>query len=195
MANRRHLRLLTFTLWLMLAPLASSTLFAQDSTYANNFASDSLKLERKLTRSPRKASILSAVVPGAGQIYNKQYLWAPVFWAAIGTSAYYISYNTKQFRDFKQAYVLATDNIAGNEDPRFANNSPNFLLQGTDFYRRNRDLSYAAFGLSYLLNIVQASVGAHLFKFRVDENISLNIQPYSTPTTYPTLGARLVLNL
>ena len=47
----------------------------------------------------------------------------------------------------------------------------------TDHYRRNREVSALLFTLTYILNIVDASVNAHLFDYDVSEDLSLQIQP------------------
>jgi hypothetical protein len=143
--------------------------------------------------SPRKASILSAVLPGAGQVYNKQYWKVPVVYAAIAIPAYYVAFNTKNFKEFKQGYIYASDST-GTQFPQFAGRSKAYLSQGIEFYRRNRDYSYFFLGLAYILNIVDAAVYAHLFYFDVSEDISLNIQPYNNFSAQPAYGLRLVMN-
>jgi hypothetical protein len=47
----------------------------------------------------------------------------------------------------------------------------------TEHYRRNREVSALLFALTYVLNIVDASVSAHLFEYDVSEDISLHFQP------------------
>ncbi len=144
--------------------------------------------------SPKRASIYSAVLPGLGQIYNRQYWKAPIFWAGIGISSFYLAENLQQFKTFKRVYVLRTDNNPNNDPIDYAQYSDNGLKEGVEYYRRYRDLSYAAVGLFYLLNIVEASVGAHLFYFDVDEDVSLTIQPYQFQSAQPAYGLRLTLN-
>ena len=51
------------------------------------------------------------------------------------------------------------------------------LKEIKDHYRRNREVSALLFTLAYVLNIVDASVSAHLFDYDVSEDISLHIQP------------------
>ena len=46
-----------------------------------------------------------------------------------------------------------------------------------DFYQRNRDISYIFLAAAYILNIVDASVDAHLFDFDINENLSVSAQP------------------
>lgn len=202
MANQLYKNILKSSSHLLLLVgllLFSTVLRAQDpaTTAPDTIYLDSLKgpeLRKEPKHSPKLASILSAVVPGAGQIYNKQYFWAPVFWGAIGVSFYYARTNLKEFKEFKQGYILATDTISGNELPRFAGKSTAFILAGVDFYRRNRDFSYAFVAISYILNIVQASVGAHMFYYDINENTTLNIQPYQNFSAQPAYGLSLVMN-
>jgi len=51
------------------------------------------------------------------------------------------------------------------------------LVTLTEHYRRNREVSALLFTLTYVLNIVDASVSAHLFDYDVSEDISLHLQP------------------
>ena len=52
----------------------------------------------------------------------------------------------------------------------------NFLTI-VDYYERNRDVSYIITAAIYLLNIVDASVDAHLFDFDISEDLSINCSP------------------
>ena len=61
-----------------------------------------------------------------------------------------------------------------------------------DFYRRNREISILTFVGVYILNIVDASVDAHLFDYNITDDISLRISP--TSTKYFS-GISLTLNL
>lgn len=189
------IRIGSFLILVMGLLLFNAPILAQDLP-ADSVSADTLKKHIKVEpfHSPKKASLLSAVLPGAGQIYNKQYWKAPIFWAGIGVSAWYLKFNIKNFKEFKGAIVLRQDTIVGNESADFANVSTQKLNEGIEYYRRYRDISYLSLGLFYLLNIVEASVGAHLFYFDVDEDISLNIQPYQYHSAQPAYGLRLTLN-
>jgi hypothetical protein len=58
------------------------------------------------------------------------------------------------------------------------------------------DISYASIGIIYLLNIVDASVDAHLFTFDVSEDLTLNWQPtnLSMPDNKNITGVKFSLN-
>src|SRR5690606_18327145 len=62
-------------------------------------------LDWRLRHSPTKATILSAIVPGAGQIYNHKYWKAPIAWAGLGISVWFIQDNKVQYRRYKDAYI------------------------------------------------------------------------------------------
>ena len=51
--------------------------------------------------SAKKALILSAVLPGAGQVYNRQAWKIPIIYAAIGGVGYYTYSNYTQMKLYK----------------------------------------------------------------------------------------------
>ena len=126
--------------------------------------------------SPKKAAILSASCPGLGQIYNKKYWKVPVIYLAFGgTLYYYIDYNNK-YNTYKNAYIARTDDDENTTDD-FSNYTNTNLITLQDYYRDSRDLSGLMFILIYILNIVDASVDAHLTNYNINDNLSLNLKP------------------
>ena len=125
--------------------------------------------------SPRKASILSAVLPGTGQIYNKKYWKVPLVYAAIGTSVYYIGYNTSEYKSYKKALIARQDNDPNTIDLRYPEMSDDLVERRTEYFRRMRDISYIALAATYILNILDASVDAHLKEFDVKDDLSVSL--------------------
>jgi|TARA_B100001059_G_scaffold131929_1_gene132050 hypothetical protein len=145
--------------------------------------------ESKTIKSAHKASILSAVVPGAGQVYNKKYWKVPIIYASLATSIYFIKDNQNKLTTYQDAYITRSN--GGTDDYiDIYNNSQ--LLTIVDYYERNRDVSYIIAGAIYLLNIVDASVDAHLFDFDISEDLSLNTTPKIIDTP---IGKTTVLSL
>jgi hypothetical protein len=145
--------------------------------------------ESKTNKSAHKASILSAVVPGAGQVYNKKYWKVPIIYASLATSIYFIKDNQNKLTTYQDAYITRSN--GGTDDYiDIYNNSQ--LLTIVDYYERNRDVSYIIAGAIYLLNIVDASVDAHLFDFDISEDLSLNTTPKIINTP---IGKTTVLSL
>lgn len=142
---------------------------------------DTLHHPVKVYKSPKTASILSAVLPGAGQVYNQKYWKVPVVYAALGTAVYYIDFNTKKYRTFRGEYVARLDTDANTiPNPEYADLQDAQIEKAKVYYKRMLDISYASLGILYILNIVDASVDAHLFTFDVSEDLSLNWQPTKT---------------
>ena len=142
-------------------------------------------------QSPRKAAILSSTFPGLGQIYNKKYWKIPIIYAGLLTSAYYINNNNVQYKLYKDAYLKRLDNNPDNDDFVGEYSSGDLLIL-KDFYRRNREISILCFVGTYIINVLDASVDAHLFDYDISEDISLQITPTSTADFN---GLSLTLNL
>jgi hypothetical protein len=133
--------------------------------------------------SPKKATLLSAFLPGAGQAYNKKYWKMPIVYAAGGTAVYGIVFYTKQYNNFKSAYSERL--ITGNNTASYYNQFQTPTLKSyRDYYRYYRDLSYIGLGAVYILQIIDATVDAHFFDFKITDDLSLNVQP-----SYQFVGA------
>ncbi|HJN63304.1 MAG TPA: DUF5683 domain-containing protein [Flavobacteriales bacterium] len=143
-------------------------------------------------QSPKKAAMLSAALPGFGQVYNKKYWKVPIIYAGLLTSAYYINDNHVQYKHYKEAYLIRIDSDPNTTDDFVGEYSSGDLIILKDFYRRNREISILCLVGTYILNIVDASVDAHLFYYDISEDISLNITPTSTKEFS---GISLTLNL
>ncbi|MCF6358296.1 MAG: DUF5683 domain-containing protein [Draconibacterium sp.] len=141
--------------------------------------------------SPKKAAVYSAILPGLGQAYNKKYWKIPLVYAGFATLGYFIGWNNKNYKVLKLAYSDLTDGDPNtnsyldldaakyydldNESER--NQFENGLNKQQNYYRRNRDLLIISTAGFYALNIIDASVDAHLFDFDISEDLSFNWQP------------------
>lgn len=135
-----------------------------------SFAQSPLK-EKK---SPHKASVLSAIIPGSGQFYNEKYWKIPIVYACMGTALYFANNNNNNYQEYKDALVKRNN---GEADKYIDIYSDSQMITIIDFYQRNRDISYILLTAAYVLNIVDASVDAHLFDFNINENLSVSAQP------------------
>lgn len=147
--------------------------------------------------SPRKAIIRSAIIPGWGQVYNKKYWKLPLVYGALGTSAYLFFRNLKQYKEAKEAYILATDNNPNNDDqiqqPYFTvKDQPERIRTFRNQVRQNVDYSVLFFIIFWGLNVADAAVDAHLKTFDVSDDLSLHIKPGFSPMAR-TSGISLVL--
>ncbi len=156
-------------------------------------ASDTLDWRQR--HSPKKASILSAVLPGAGQIYNRKYWKAPIVWAGLGTAVYFITENSREYKRYRSAYIALVDDDPNTVDEFNGQYRPEQMLNVTDTYRRWRDLSYIGFGLVYMLNVVDASVDAHFVRFDVGRDLSMRMGPSWGTMAQGAPGVSLLLTL
>ncbi len=131
--------------------------------------------------SPRKATIRSALIPGWGQIYNKQYWKLPFVYAAVGITAYFYFSNRATYREFRDAYILEYVDSVLPTDPRIPDDikaySINSLKFNRDNFRKFSDLSIIAFLMAWGVNVIDATVTAHLKQFDVSDKLSLKIDP------------------
>lgn len=139
---------------------------------------------------PHKAT-LWALLPGGGQIYNWAHhdkWWAAslklaVIYGGFGTLTYFIIRNTNDYRDFRNAYKWeSTDGEIGKENQYTGGQySPDQLKSYMDYYLSNMEWCYLITGILYGLQIVEATVTAHLLTFDVSDDLSLGIKPMPVP--------------
>jgi len=127
----------------------------------------------KPAHSPTLASVMSAVLPGAGQVYNKKYWKVPIIYGIGGYLAYSVYYNNKQYLRFKKNYSALTDDDPNTVDEFNGEVPAEQLKYAKDQHRRQRDLAFMGLSLLYVLNIVDASVDAHLYDFDISDELSI----------------------
>lgn len=144
---------------------------------------------------PSKAAFYSAVFPGMGQIYNKKYWKAPIVWAGMATSTSIYLFNNNEYKRYRRAF---RQRESGLQDEFTLDNgteviSRNGLISAQRTLRNNRDLSLLATVLVYVLQIVEASVNAHLLQFDTSDQLSVKPVMISDPirVEVPTMGLRL----
>lgn len=162
-------------------------------------AKDTTRVDSVKTHSIKKAIILSAVVPGAGQVYNhmampkgrKKAFWkVPLIYAGLGAAGYYLITNQQQQISLKKEYLYRQENGIPN-DPNWIAYDDYGVLTLYDQYLNWRDLSILAVGAVYLLQIADAGVEAHFVNFDVSEDLSLSIEPRLLSSYTPGIGIRL----
>jgi hypothetical protein len=149
--------------------------------------------------SPRIASIRSAILPGWGQATNKKYWKIPVVYAALGVTTYIFFRNVKQYKEANDSYTNAIDGDPSNDylipQPYYTiKDQPDRIRTFRNEVRQNVDYSVLFFILFWGLNVVDATVDAHLKTFDVSDDLSLQFKPgYSQLAN--TNGISIVLNI
>jgi hypothetical protein len=124
------------------------------------------------------AVLKSAIIPGWGQIYNQSYWKAPIVW---GFTAWFVGnwvYNNNKYTTNRN-YYLANQYILNDQNASSASKSElSRAKRFRDFYRDQRDLFAIYLGITYVLNLVDAYVDAHMFDFTVKEDFLTNMPIY-----------------
>ena len=169
-----------------------------DSIITSRKIEDSPKKDsvRKKVHDPHKATLYSAILPGAGQVYNKKYWKLPIVYAALGIPAYTFFYNKSWYQKCQYALVVLTNGSTGDSlnavDPKLrvlasgvygTEYSSNSLINYRNEFRKDQDYSALFFLLFWGLQIVDATVDAHLKDFNVNNDLSLSIRPAIFPGT------------
>lgn len=125
--------------------------------------------------SPKRAALYSAALPGLGQAYNRKYWKIPVLYAGAAGIGYAISFTNRNYQEFRTAYRAR---LEGDTTllPLFTAAD---LKRRRDYWHRNRDLSIMGGLALYTIQIIDATVDAHLYKFdeKFNESLTLQVRP------------------
>ena len=99
----------------------------------------------------------------------------------------------------KEAYLgIVQDSIYREFSPEVNYKGEYELVSDVEQFRSYMEYSVIGFVAIYALQIIDASVDAHLFYFDVSNDLSLNIEPTVNPNIFhassPTFGVNLKLN-
>jgi hypothetical protein len=130
---------------------------------------------------PKRAAMYSALLPGLGQAYNRNYWKIPIVYGGLGTGAWFFIRHYNNYRTYQLAYIYRTDNNPATVDSFEKVYSDNTLLQNRDLARRNLDRVVVYSTVFYTLGIIDALVSAHLKDFDVSKSISMQVAPIIHP--------------
>ena len=140
---------------------------------------------------PKKSALYSAILPGSGQFYNRQYWKVGVIYAAVGVGVYFLVDNTTKYQNYRKAYVnrLTNPNYQDEFTGRWAASQTITNLQTLqDQQKKYLDLTYLLTGVGYALQVIDALAFAHLKNFDVSQDISFRLQPVAAPNGGAGLG-------
>jgi len=165
-----------------------------------------------------KATMMSAVFPGGGQIYNRKYWKLPIVYAGFGALIYSFSSNSNNYQMYYRGFMDFTDDIketdsylefAGDPEsydpvlhpdtynPANAKLVQEKMLRLVDYHKRYRDLSIILTGVWYMAQILDANVDASLMNYDVSDNLELSFYPsmITLPGRAPVTGFNLHLTM
>ena len=179
---------------------ASRTKKRQETTIvdiSNDTMGEPVKMKPLRKGDPMKATMMSAVFPGGGQIYNRKYWKLPIVYAGFGALIYSFSSNSNFYQMYYKGYMDFTDDIRETDsylefvpgdptvyDPVYPGANPastvlvkERMIRLMDYHKRYRDLSIILTGVWYLAQILDANVDASLMEYDVSDNLDLTFYP------------------
>ncbi|MBQ2424299.1 MAG: hypothetical protein II262_05800 [Alistipes sp.] len=149
-----------------------------------------------------RATTLSTICPGAGQLYNKSYWRVPIVIGGFATTIYCVDWNNRGYQRFKKAYRLRFDYDEhpelypnGSQDEFNGRYASSFLKNLRNSYRRNRDLCIILTAGIYILQIVDAHVDAHLRDYDISDDLSVEVTPMINYAYQPGLGTTATMGM
>lgn len=145
-----------------------------------------------MTKSPLEAVLLSAVFPGAGQVYLDQEWKLPILYGLVGGFAYGVIIQNLR-------YHWAIDSVnnemakAIGADSAQAYASSQSWASAREFYRNDRDKWWIYLGVTYIAQILDAYISANLYDFDVSNPSPSQLQSYYDPIDH-SVGMRFTLH-
>ena len=166
------------------APVDTALLASKSDSILNT----PIKASKRWIPDSNKSLWMAMVLPGAGQIYNRKYWKLPIIYGGFVGCAYALTWNTKMYNDYSQAYQDIMSDNPNNDSykdfiPSYVDIESNkeyyqnTFKNAKDIYRRQRDLSIFAFIGVYLLSVIDAYVDAELSDFDISKDLSLKLEP------------------
>jgi len=197
------LRSLYFITFLFLLLFSGTNCFAQQKedsaivkTKIDTSGKNVLALDTAVRKKhdPKVATFRSAVLPGWGQAYNKKYWKIPIIYGALGVTTGVFLYNIKTYNILRKAVIYRAAKDSAAVDPEYQRYSTEALRGYRNVLRQNIDYSVLVFLAFWGLNVVDATVDAHLKAFDVSPDITMKIRPgFNYATSSP--GISLVFSL
>lgn len=123
---------------------------------------------------PTRASFLAAVLPGAGQIYNKKYWKLPLVYGGFGAIGYGLNFYQNLYQDYKRQLFYILENDTDKSQEGYTEDQ---LRPAIEQARHERDFMIILMAGMYILQIIDAHVDAHLKEFEVNPNLQVRMQP------------------
>ncbi|TVR16975.1 MAG: hypothetical protein EA391_06170 [Balneolaceae bacterium] len=149
---------------------------------------------------PRSVLFKSMIIPGWGQIENRQAWKVPIIYAMFAGVGYYTHFLNGEYQDYRAAYYntvqgAESDFRFGPTPQRLQGISANQLQSNRNSLRNQRDFMFVVMGLAYGLNVLDAYVFAHMRSFDVSDDLSARtvIQPGLIAEGAPGVSISLTL--
>ena len=127
--------------------------------------------------SPNTALWKSAIIPGWGQVYNRQAWKIGIIYGGVAVITYIGVDNYHNAQKFKTEYLNRNNGNTADLLPEYANYPDQNIYNLYQAYEKNFQLSIIAGVALYALNLIDAYCYGHLFDFQINDDLSLQISP------------------
>ena len=111
---------------------------------------------------------------------------------------YFIIFNANEFATYKYAYIESSHGTKNGNYSYLVNRySTAELLSAREYYNRNLEISCLITAVWYALNILDATVDAHLYTFNISDKLTMKVEPAMQLTGFnyqPAAGVKLSLH-
>jgi hypothetical protein len=178
----------------------ASNFFSTSSAVGYTAAEADTTIPAQTFPDPSDVLYKSLILPGWGQVVNKQTWKVPIVYGLLAGLTGFSIYLTKKYHDYRAAFYNINDQTP--DDERFGS-TPGYLQNGNlsslqsnrDFFRNRRDFIYVTIVLAYGLNVIDAYVFAHLRSFDVSEDLSLRTTLKPNVLAHTSPGVTLQVQL
>jgi hypothetical protein len=181
-------------------PRSTSSVFSVQKDSLRKDTTTPVKKDTILKHDPRIATKRSAILPGWGQAYNKEYWKIPIVYGIISIPTVLYFYNNSYYKKTKFAYEARFKQANGDNsdvakiDDQLKTLDIASLQSYRNSFRRDRDYAILWFLLAWGLQVADATVFAHLKQFDVSNDLSMELKPMFNPLTKgPALSLTLSL--
>jgi hypothetical protein len=168
--------------------------FCSTTAIAQNVEGSTVNVEKKVTTTqdtilskktkwqpnPKKAGLYAALVPGLGQVYNRQYWKLPIVYGGLAVAGYLVVFNSNEYNTYRKAYIGRINNPYPTDEYVGVYNTDQ-LKQIQDDYNRSLNMSVLFASVGYLVQVLDAITAAHLRNFDISRDISMQMRPVVTP--------------
>lgn len=137
---------------------------------------------RKERNTALTATLLSAAIPGAGQVYNKKIWKVPIIYGLGGYLVWNINDKNQDYQTYQQSLVHLQEkaDLGYSNTPYLLGDDTTSIIttvrEEKNELRKKRDRSIIYLILVYGLNIVDANVDAHLKGFEVSPGMIMTLR-------------------
>ncbi len=145
-----------------------------------NTQDTALAKKTKWQPNPKKAGLYAALIPGLGQVYNRQYWKLPIVYGGLAVAGYLVVFNSNEYNTYRKAYIGRINNPYPTDEYVGVYNTEQ-LKQIQDDYNRSLNMSVLFASVGYLVQVLDAITAAHLRNFDISRDISMQMRPVVTP--------------